>query len=257
VRFSVIIPTWNEGRQITSSLKRLREISDESSMEVIVVDGGSKDKTVEFAQSWADKVKVLEKPNRGGQLHAGAKMATGDLLFFLHADTQPPGNWQERLEKFWLKTHENPLAATVFTVDYGNRFGLRMVASAQNARTRWFQIAYGDQGLCTSAEVYGKSGGFPEIPLMEDVEFSRRLRDVGTIEVLPERIWPSARRLRRYGVVLNSIFNQWIGLRHSLGADPQVLWKRYYAKSDREPPPPPALGDPDKHPFAYLRKKKR
>ena len=99
MKFSVIIPAWNEGAQIAHGLRRLREISDSAFMELIVVDGGSTDKTAELAGKWADVVEVLPAPNRGAQLHAGAKRATGDLLFFLHADAQPPGNWQERLEQ--------------------------------------------------------------------------------------------------------------------------------------------------------------
>ncbi|MBI4423758.1 MAG: TIGR04283 family arsenosugar biosynthesis glycosyltransferase [Elusimicrobia bacterium] len=258
MRFSVIIPTWNEGPQIGPSLKRLREISDETHMEIILVDGGSTDKTVEVARDWVDQVRVLGSPNRGAQLHAGGKVATGDLLFFLHADTQPPGNWQERLEKYWLKSHSDPLAATVFSVDYGNHWPFRLVAAGQNWRARWLQIAYGDQGFCVSGDVYAKSGGFPEIPLMEDVGFCRRLRPLGRIEVLPERIRPSARRLRRWGALANSLFNQWLFLRYAAGADPIKLWERYYAKDlqGQTPAPPPPV-DPDRHPFAYLRKKKR
>ena len=257
MRFSVVIPTWNEGPQIAASLKRLREISDESHMEIILVDGGSTDKTLDAARDFVDQVRVLEKPNRGAQLHAGAKRATGDLLLFLHADTQPPGNWQERLEKFWLKNHEEPLAGTVFSIDYGNHLPLRLVAAAQNWRTRWLGLAYGDQGFCVSVDNYAKSGGFPEIPLMEDVEFSRRLRKIGKLELLPERIRPAARRLRRSGALVNTLFNQWMLLRYLAGADPARLWERYYSRDRRAPPPAPPPPDPEQHPFAYLRKKKR
>lgn len=257
MRFSVIIPTWNEGPQIGPSLKRLREISDEKHMEVILVDGGSTDNTVEAARDFVDQLRVLEKPNRGAQLHAGAKLATGDLLFFLHADTQPPGNWQERLEKIWLTAHPQPLAATVFSVDYGNRFPYTMIAGGQNWRARFLGLAYGDQGFCVSKDVYVKCGGFPEIPLMEDVEFCRRLRKLGVIAVLPEHIRPAARRLRRWGAITNTLYNQWILLRYLLGGDPAQLWERYYAEDRREAPPPPPPVDPERHPFAYLKKKRR
>ncbi len=257
MRFSVIMPTWNEGAQIGSALKRLREISDESSMEIILVDGGSTDKTVEHAKDWVDQLKVLESPNRGAQLHAGAGLAKGDLLFFLHADTQPPGHWQERLEKAWLGDPHDSLAATVFSVDYGSRLPLRLVAAGQNWRARCFGLAYGDQGFCVSSEIYAKTGGFPQQPLMEDIEFCNRLRRFGRIQLLPELIRPSARRLQRSGPLLNSLRNQWIFLRYVLGADPQKLWRHYYKKDLKEAPPPaPDTGDPSRHPFAYLREKK-
>ena len=257
MRFSVIIPTWNEGPQIAPALRRLREISDQAHMEIILVDGGSTDNTVAAARDWADQVRVLDKPNRGAQLHAGAALATGDLFFFLHADVLPPSNWQERLEKTWLGLQERRLAATVFTVDYGRDWSFRLVAAGQNLRARWFGLASGDQGFCVSADVYAKSGGFPEIPLMEDVEFCRRLSKIGDLVVLPDLIRPSARRLKRSGALGNSLFNHWLVLRYMLGADPAALWERYYKEEIREPPPSVPPSDPERHPFAYLRKKKR
>ena len=258
MRFSVIIPTWNEGPRIARALKRLREISDEARMEIILVDGGSTDKTVAAARDWADQLLVQEKPNRGAQLHAGARVATGDLLFFLHADTQPPGRWQEHLEKAWLGAQKEPLAATVFSIDYGPGATYRLVAAGQNWRARWLGLAYGDQGICVSHEVYAKSGGFPEIPLMEDVEFCRRLSKLGRIVVLPDLIRPAVTRLQRSGPLANMLFNQWILLRHALGADPAALWERYYKRDNQEPvPAPPPPRHPEKHPFAYLRRKRK
>ncbi|MBI4386164.1 MAG: TIGR04283 family arsenosugar biosynthesis glycosyltransferase [Elusimicrobia bacterium] len=230
MKFSVIIPTWNEGPHISHALKRFREISDSSSLEVILVDGWSADNTVAQATPWVDHIKLLERPNRGAQLHAGAKLATGDLLFFLHADAQPPNKWQEYLEKVWLTRRRGALAATVFSIDYGSKLPYRLVAAGQNLRTRLFQVAYGDQGFCTTPENYEKSGGFPEIPLMEDVEFSRRIRALGRLELLPAPIWPSARRLRKHGALWNSVRNRWISLCYRCGKDPDELWKRYYAQ---------------------------
>lgn len=230
MKFSVVMPCWNEGPALAHSLKRLREISDNSALEIVVVDGGSADATAAAARPWADKVLVLDKPNRGAQLHAGARAASGDLLFFLHADTQPPQRWQACLEKYWLTRHGSPPAATVFSVDYGGPLAYRAIAAAQNLRARWFQVGYGDQGLCTTAETYARSGGYPEIPLMEDVEFCRRLRGLGAIALLPEPIWPSARRLRARGALRNALFNHWVALRYKMGADPQELWREYYGR---------------------------
>ena len=249
MKFSVIIPAWNEGPAVGRSLKRLREVSDSSTMELILVDGGSTDGTAAAAEPWVDRIVRLDAPNRGAQLHAGAKVATGDLFFFLHADTQPPSQWQERLEKFWLKDRAEPAAASVFSVDYGTRLSYRLVAAAQNMRTRVLQIAYGDQGFCTTADIYRKSGGFPELPLMEDVEFSRRLRALGRIELLPDPIWPSARSLSARGLVLYALRNRWLVLRYSMGADPAALWKNYYALRLQTPPPAP-VETAKGHPFA-------
>lgn len=229
MKISVIIPTWNEGRQIFGSLRRLRQISTRDNMELIVVDGGSNDGTREAAAKWADHVLNTREPNRGTQLHAGAQAATGDLYFFLHADTQPPGNWQERLEQFWLGAHKRPPSATVFSVDYGAHWNYRLVAWGQNNRVNFWQIAFGDAGFCTTPENYEASGGIPAIPLMEDVVFSKRLRKIGPIVRLEDKIYPGARRLHKVGPVRNSLQNFWLRLKFTCGASPEDLWKSYYA----------------------------
>lgn len=234
MKFSVIIPTWNEGKQISAALRRLREISDREQTEIIVVDGASADDTVAGADRWADRIIRLDKPNRGAQLHAGAQQATGDMLFFLHADTQPPADWQENLERFWLASRSEALAATVFSVDYGSRWAYRLVAWGQNMRVSWRQIAYGDAGICTTREIYAASGGYPELPLMEDVAFSKRLRGQGRIVRLPGRILPGARRLHRLGPIRNSLWNFWLRLLYAFGVSPEYIWKRYYSPKARE-----------------------
>src|SRR5262249_31152411 len=153
---------------IGGNLKRLREISTAASMEIILVDGGSADNTVATARPWVDQLIQLDKPNRGAQLHAGAQKAKGDLFLFLHADTQPPSGWQEILEKSWLQA-DSSRAATAFSVDYGNETSLRLAAWARNRQTLWRQRIFGDQGLCTTSDIYARSGGFPQIAMMEDL----------------------------------------------------------------------------------------
>lgn len=230
MKFSVIIPTWNEGRTLAASLRRLREITHYDNLELIIADGGSTDNTRDVAARWTDRVINTRMPNRGAQMHAGAGTATGDLLFFLHADTQPPGNWQEVLEQFWLASHSSVPSATVFSVDYGSHWNYRLVAWGQNTRVDWRQIAYGDAGFCTSRENYDACGGIPEIPLLEDVVFSQRLKKLGPIVRLPSLIRPGARRLYKAGPLRNAMKNFWIRLRFSMGASPESLWRSYYQK---------------------------
>ena len=223
MKFSVIVAAYNEGPQIGSSLKRLRQISQTSPMEVIVVDGGSDDGTVAAAREWADEVIELGKPNRGAQWHAGAEKATGDLFFFLRADAQPPGNWQQALEHYWLATPTGGLAATAFSVSYGAGLGLRALSVWSNARVR-SGLASSDHGLCTTPEIYKAVGGFPAFPVLEDLEFSRRLKARGRIALLPERLRPAARHVHSIGPLAYIARRAWLETRYKMGAEPSALF---------------------------------
>jgi glycosyltransferase involved in cell wall biosynthesis len=226
MKFSVIVSAWNEGAQISSFLKRLRQISQSSPMELIVVDGGSTDNTAEQAKEWADQVIVLDAPNRGKQLDAGAKKAGGDLLFFLRPDAQPPGNWQQALEHFWLATHVEKVAGTAFAVDYGSAWSLRMASRLSNASVTWRGSISADHGLCTTPDVYREAGGFPPLAFHEDRVFARRLAKLGKIVLLKVKIWPACRRMHRVGAFKTALQDCWLTLRFKLGANPEDLWRR-------------------------------
>ena len=223
MKFSVIVAAYNEGPQIGSSLKRLRQVSQTSPMEIIVVDGGSDDGTVDAARGWADEVLDLGKPNRGAQWHAGAEKATGDLLFFLRADAQPPGNWQQALEHYWLAMPTGGLAATAFSVAYGAGAGLSALSMWSNARVR-SGLASSDHGLCTTPEIYKAVGGFPPFPVLEDLEFSRRLVARGRIALLPERLRPAARHVHSIGPVAYIARRLWLETRFKMGSTPEALF---------------------------------
>ncbi len=223
MKFSVIVAAYNEGPQIGSSLKRLRQISQTSPMEVLVIDGGSDDGTVDAARSFADEVVDLGSPNRGAQWHAGAQKATGDLLFFLRADAQPPGNWQQALERHWLSASTGGNAATAFSVAYGAGAGLSALSMWSNARVR-SGLASSDHGLCTTPEIYQAVGGFPAFPVLEDMEFSRRLAARGRIALLPERLRPAARHVHSIGPLAYIARRVWLETRYKMGATPEAIF---------------------------------
>lgn len=225
MKFSVIVAAHNEGPQIASSLKRLRQISQASPVEIILVDGGSDDDTVASAREWVDEVVALEKPNRGAQWDAGARKAAGDHLFFLRADVHPPGNWQQALERFWLLNEDAKASAAVFSVDYGSELGLRILSAWSNARVR-AGIAAADHGLCTTPEIYKAAGGYPAFAELEDFEFSRRLNARGRIVLLPERVHAAARRLRAQGPLTYALSRVWKETRYKLGASPESLFRQ-------------------------------
>jgi hypothetical protein len=224
VKFSIIVAAHNEGPQIGSALKRLRQISKTSPMELIVVDGGSDDGTVETANDWADNVLQLGKTSRGAQWNAGAEAATGDFLFFLRADAQPPGNWQQALEYFWLATRIDDVAAVGFSVDYGAGMGLRLLSAWSNARVRTGMIG-ADHGVCTTPEIYKAVGGFPPFPELEDLEFSRRLAGRGRVHLLRDVIHAAARRLRSQGPLRYAARRLWLESRYKLGVKPEDLFR--------------------------------
>ena len=224
MKFSVVVAAHNEGPQIASALKRLRQISKTSPMELIVVDGGSDDGTVDAAGEWADNVLRLDAPNRGAQWDAGAKVATGDLLFFLRADAQPPGNWQQALEHFWLATKIENVAAVAFSVNYGGGAGLRLLSAWSNVRVRGGMIG-ADHGVCTTPEIYKAVGGFPPFPELEDFEFSRRLAARGRVHLLRDVIHAAARRLRLQGSLRYVVRRLWLESRYKFGAKPEDLFR--------------------------------
>ena len=224
MKFSVVVAAHNEGPQISSALKRLRQISKTSPMELIVVDGGSDDGTIAAARDWADQVVPMDKPNRGAQRHAGAQAASGDLLFFLRADAQPPGNWQQALERFWLATPVDGVAAVGFSVNYGGGARLRLLSAWSNARVRGGMIG-ADHGVCTTPEIYKAVGGFPAFPELEDFEFSRRLAVRGRVHLLSEVIHAAARRMRSQGPLQYVSRRLWLEARYRLGAKPEELFR--------------------------------
>jgi len=226
VKFSAIIPAFNEGAQIASALKRLRQISRASPLEIILVDGGSDDDTVALARPWADRAIVLEGASRGAQLDAGARAASGELLLFLSADAQPSGGWQHALENFWLSPRLEKVAATAFLVDYGTGFPFRLASALSNASARWRGLAGAEHGLATTPEIYRASGGFPHLVRGEGRAFCLRLKRLGGLVVLSERVHCAARRLRRAGAVRCALEELLGALRSARGRAPAELTRR-------------------------------
>lgn len=220
---SVVIPTLNEAAAIRPALEALQALRAQGG-EVIVVDGGSSDATVESAMPLADR--VMRAPRgRASQMNAGAAAARGDALAFLHADTRLPAG-AERLMAEALQG----FAWGRFDVEIDSpRLLLRMVAAAMNLRSRWSGIATGDQCIFVSAEAFRRIGGFPAIALMEDIAFSARARRTSRPACLRARVRTSARRWEKNGAVRTIVLMWRLRLAYALGADPGDLARRYAA----------------------------
>jgi rSAM/selenodomain-associated transferase 2 len=226
-RISIIIPTLNEAVDLPATLASTQDAAD---VEVIVIDGGSGDKTADVARSWGAEV-LASAPGRARQMNFGAARATGELFLFLHGDTRLPMGFDRYVRKI-LAQPGVVAGAFRLRVD-GDLPGLRIMERLVNARSRRLQFPYGDQAIFLRASLFREIGGFPDMPIMEDFELVRRLRRRGRIVIAPVPVLTSARRWENLGIVRT---NYAIPLAYYLGAPPSQLarWYRQERGPQRE-----------------------
>lgn len=225
-QISIIIPVLNEAAKIQETLTRVLKATN---VEVIVVDGGSRDETVAIAKSLRVKV-ISAKPGRASQMNAGAAIANGDILLFLHADTLLPTNF-DTLICLALKDTGTIAGAFELRID-AKLWGLRLIEKMVNARSRLFSLPYGDQAIFLKATIFHEIGGFPDLLIMEDFELMLRLRREGKITILPASVLTSGRRWQKLGVVKTTLINQLVIIGYFLGVSPDKL-VRFYRRSSR------------------------
>lgn len=219
---SIIIPTLNEEQRLTQTLQ---SVCGESSCEVIVADGGSSDATLSIAESFGARV-VQSQPGRGRQMNAGAAVATGETLLFLHGDSQLPENFVDSIQQ--TLSRENCCAGAFrLKIDDPAR-AFKLLAWGANQRARWLQLPYGDQGLFLPSRRFFALGGYGNLPLMEDVELCQRLQQRGRIELADDYVVTSARRWKKLGVARTTLVNQMCLTGYLLGISPERLagWYR-------------------------------
>ncbi len=238
MKVSVIIPVLNERDCLPATLAPLK-IQDWIH-EVIVVDGGSTDGTLEWLRPQSG-VRIVEAPaGRGIQLNAGAGAATGDALIFLHADSRLPRDTGERLKR----ALDSPqVAGGCFFVRFAScrPRSLGIVAAGINLRTVLTHSATGDQAIFVRRSVYEGIGGFREWPLFEDVDFVSRMKRVGRFAVIRSRVTVSARRHLHYGVFRTVMLVYFLRLVFWAGASPFKL-ARWYQDPNAHLKPPGLLG---------------
>lgn len=220
---SIIIPCLDEAAGIAATLTALQPLRARGA-EVIVVDGGSTDDSVQLAMPLADSVLTARK-GRARQMNAGASRASGDILLFLHADTCLPENADGLIAQ---ALHVNRRVWGRFDVLIEGTSPLfRIISTAMNLRSRWTGIATGDQAIFVTRSLFEAAGGYEDIPLMEDIALSRTLKRYGPPMCLRHRVITSGRRWEKHGI-LRTIWLMW-RLRFSYwrGADPVDLAVRY------------------------------
>lgn len=218
---SIIIPALNEERQIGGVLSALLSLPEAG--EIIVVDGGSRDRTVEWARAF-EGVKVLEfgRANRAQQMNAGAREARGDVLLFLHADVGLPVAARAAISEAMTDAtvvggcFEFSFPATVSAA-------YRLYAWGINLRTRLFRTATGDQALFVQRGVFAALGGYRDVPLMEDIELFNALKRRGKVAVLPQRVIVSPRRWQQRGLVRTGLLMYALRVGYWLGVSPATL----------------------------------
>jgi rSAM/selenodomain-associated transferase 2 len=231
VTFTVIIPTLNEARVIERTLVFTGRLGFET---IIVVDGGSTDETRALIESVAaplcdslsGPVRLLSSPSgRAKQLNAGAAASTSDVFVFLHADSQLPAHARALMEQ-----------ALADPAVVGGRFDIRfdrpsvwgqIISTFMNARSRLTRISTGDQALFVRRQVFERLGGFSEIPIMEDIDFSTRLKRIGPTAAIRERVTTSFRRWNRHGPLRTILLMWFLRFLYWIGVSPQRIAQLY------------------------------
>ena len=218
---SIILPVLNEEKTIENTLLKLNSLKGDK--EIIVVDGGSADDTVRIASQYA-KV-INSRKGRAFQMNAGAKASRGDILWFVHSDSVVSENSLESIEEAIREGYVGG-GFSIYFYDLDTRF-MRFVSTTSNWRAKYLGLFFGDQGIFVKRSVFEELGGYKEIELMEDWDFSRRLVKIGKLKLLDTKIGTSARRFKEGGQLKTLLLMHKIKLLYVLGVSPSKLNKMY------------------------------
>lgn len=230
MKISVVIPVYREEAVavLLDDLSRRADAGEagrKDEVEIIVVDGAPEGDTLRRIRNYP-VLGLASPPGRGVQLNAGAAAASGDILLFLHADTILPDNAFTLIRQ---TLNDPDISGGAFSLAYEPRTpGLAFIARAANLRSRFTRVPYGDQAIFVRASVFAELGGFPPVPIMEDLEFMTRLRRQGrAIRILAMPVRTSARRQLREGLLRCTLRNLCLRLLHHLGVAPKLLSRLY------------------------------
>ncbi|MEA5509202.1 TIGR04283 family arsenosugar biosynthesis glycosyltransferase [Crocosphaera sp. UHCC 0190] len=224
-KISIIIPVLNEEKIIE---KVLENLVLNANLEVIIVDGYSQDKTVKIAQNMGFQVIIVGQMGRAYQMNQGASIATGDILLFLHADTILPDNYQTIIKNI-LSDPQTLAGAFELGID-SQQLSFRLIERLVNWRSRFFSLPYGDQAIFIKTSIFRESGGFAQLPIMEDFEFIQRLKKRGKIAIASAKVTTSSRRWQKLGIWKTALINQLIIIGYYLGVSPHQLARLYGRK---------------------------
>ena len=227
-KFSIIIPVLHEAERINDLIGHLRQLDPEKMSEIIVVDGAPEKDTLRAIHD--DEItKIFTEKGRARQMNAGAFAAKGDILIFLHADTELPLSVLRRMNEF-ISRNQYVGGAFDLGIKSDKRI-YRAIAFLGSLRSRLNRIPYGDQAIFVRRDYFNKIGGYKDVPLMEDVEFMRRIKRSGKkILIFHDRVMTSPRRWKGEGLTYCILRNWTLQILYFLGVSPHKLIKFY--KSD-------------------------
>lgn len=221
MQFSIIIPTLNEAAGIQQHLQALQPLKNQC--EIIIADGGSQDETIAIAKSLSDRVFTVPK-GRARQMNAGVVCSTGEVLIFLHADTYLPGNALSII-KHGINTGYCWGRFNIHLT--GRNLMLEIIAYMMNWRSRLTGIATGDQVLFMTRHAFESIGGYPDIPLMEDIAICNKLKQLGKPLCLSAKVISSGRRWQQFGIFKTILLMWWLRLLFFFDFNPKQLAKLY------------------------------
>ncbi|MGZ3524452.1 MAG: TIGR04283 family arsenosugar biosynthesis glycosyltransferase [Thermodesulfobacteriota bacterium] len=227
-KFSIIVPVFHEGERINDLIEYVNGLDSDGNAEIVIVDGAPEKDTLRKIRS-SSVIKISSEQGRAKQMNAGASIAKGEILIFLHADTELPILALRKIGSFIERTE---YVAGAFDLGIkSDKFIFKVVSRISSLRSRLNRIPFGDQAIFIRREYFNKIGGYKEIPLMEDVELLRRIKKYGDrITILNDRVMTSPRRWEKEGVIYCTLRNWTLQALYLLGASPEKLADFY--KSD-------------------------
>ncbi len=228
IKFSIIIPVVHEGERINELIEYLKRLDSEKNVEMIIVDGAPEGDTLRAIHS-NNVIKISSEKGRAKQMNAGASVAHGEILIFLHADTELPPHALRKINSFMER---KKYVGGAFDLGIkSDKFIFKVIGNFASIRSRLNRIPFGDQSLFIRREYFNQIRGYKEIPLMEDMELMRRIKKSGDkIRIFYDRVMTSPRRWEKEGVIYCTLRDWILQVLYFLGISPDKLAKFY--KSD-------------------------